>query len=53
MSVLDGQRREWRRVLHEGVVHWVTPDTDELVLGDGRRIPEATARYLAPCEPSK
>jgi 5-oxopent-3-ene-1,2,5-tricarboxylate decarboxylase/2-hydroxyhepta-2,4-diene-1,7-dioate isomerase len=26
---------------------------DELALGDGRRIPEIGAAYLAPCEPSK
>jgi len=53
VSVLDGPRREWRRVLHEGAVHWVTPEASELVFGDGRRIAEADAAYLAPCEPSK
>ena len=53
MSVLEGPREEWRRVLHEGVVHWVRPDGDELVLGDARRIPEADAIYLAPCDPAK
>jgi 5-oxopent-3-ene-1,2,5-tricarboxylate decarboxylase/2-hydroxyhepta-2,4-diene-1,7-dioate isomerase len=53
MSVLEGPRDEWRRVLHEGVQHWVRPDGDELVLGDGRRIAEANATYLAPCVPTK
>src|SRR3954451_20625582 len=53
MSVLDGPRHEWRRVLHEGVVHWVTLDGDELLFGDGRRIRETAACHLAPCEPSK
>jgi 5-oxopent-3-ene-1,2,5-tricarboxylate decarboxylase/2-hydroxyhepta-2,4-diene-1,7-dioate isomerase len=53
MSVLDGRRDEWRRVVHEGVVHWVRPDGAELVLGDGRRIRETDATYLAPCEPTK
>ena len=53
MSVLDGPRDEWRRVLHEGVAQWVRPAGDELVLGDGRRIAEAGAAYLAPCDPAK
>jgi 5-oxopent-3-ene-1,2,5-tricarboxylate decarboxylase/2-hydroxyhepta-2,4-diene-1,7-dioate isomerase len=53
MSVFDGPRRELRRVLHEGVEHWVRPDGEELVLGDGRRIAEATATYLPPCDPTK
>jgi 2-keto-4-pentenoate hydratase/2-oxohepta-3-ene-1,7-dioic acid hydratase in catechol pathway len=53
MSVVDGPRDEWRRVLHAGVVQWVRPDGDELVLGDGRRIAEAGANYLAPCDPTK
>jgi 5-oxopent-3-ene-1,2,5-tricarboxylate decarboxylase / 2-hydroxyhepta-2,4-diene-1,7-dioate isomerase len=53
VSVLDGPRRELRRVLHEGVAHWVTPAGDELILGDGRRIEEATASCLPPVEPTK
>ncbi len=53
MSVLDGPRREVRRILHEGVAYWVSVDGSELVLGDGRRVAEATAIYLAPCEPTK
>jgi len=53
MSVLDGPRDEWRRVLHEGIPQWVRPDGDELVLGDGRRIAEHSATYLAPCDPTK
>jgi 5-oxopent-3-ene-1,2,5-tricarboxylate decarboxylase/2-hydroxyhepta-2,4-diene-1,7-dioate isomerase len=53
MSVLDGPRREIRRILHEGVACWVTCEGDALVLGDGRRVPEADATYLAPCEPTK
>jgi len=40
-------------VLHEGVSEWVTPDGEELVLADGRRIPEAAATYLPPCDPTK
>lgn len=53
MSVLDGPREELRRILHEGQAKWVRPDGDALVLGDGRRIHEAEAAYLAPCEPTK
>jgi 5-oxopent-3-ene-1,2,5-tricarboxylate decarboxylase/2-hydroxyhepta-2,4-diene-1,7-dioate isomerase len=53
VSVLDGPREEWRRILHEGVPAWVRPDGDALVLGDGRRVREAEATHLAPCEPTK
>ena len=53
MSVLDGPRTEWRRILHEGQPKWVRPEGDTLLLGDGRRIAEAEAMYLAPCDPSK
>ena len=52
-SVLTGEREEWRRILHEGRPEWVRPAGEELVLGDGRRIAEAEAIYLAPCEPTK
>ena len=53
MSVFEGPRREIRRILHQGAPVWVTPDGDELVLGDGRRVREADAVHLAPCEPTK
>jgi 5-oxopent-3-ene-1,2,5-tricarboxylate decarboxylase/2-hydroxyhepta-2,4-diene-1,7-dioate isomerase len=53
MSVLDGPREEWRRILHEGVPAWVRPDGDVLVVADGRRVREADATYLAPCTPTK
>lgn len=53
MSVLTGEREEWRRILHEGQAKWVRPSGDTLLLGDGRRIPEAQAVYLPPCKPSK
>lgn len=53
MSVLDGPREEWRRILHEGQPKWVRPDGEALQLLDGRRIAEAEATYLPPCEPSK
>lgn len=41
------------RILLDGSITPVTPDGDELVAGDGRRIPEADATYLPPSEPSK
>ncbi len=41
------------RILLEGSVTTVTADGDDLVAGDGRRIPEADAIYLPPSEPSK
>ncbi|HHC09085.1 MAG TPA: FAA hydrolase family protein [Actinobacteria bacterium] len=53
MNVLAGPREEIRRILYEGRPQWVTPDGEELVLGDGRRIPEAEAHYLPPCDPTK
>ena len=53
MSVLDGPRDEWRRILHEGQPKWVRPVGDRLVLGDGRNIADAEATYLPPCDPTK
>ncbi len=53
MSVLNGTREEWRRILHEGQPRWVRPAGDRLVLGDGRHIADAEATYLPPCNPSK
>ena len=53
MSVLEGEREEWRRILHHGVEEWVRPDHDQLVLADGRTIAETEAVYLFPCNPTK
>ena len=53
MNVLEGPRREVRRILFGGVPYWVDVDGDDLVLGDGRRVAEATAAYLPPCDPTK
>jgi 5-oxopent-3-ene-1,2,5-tricarboxylate decarboxylase/2-hydroxyhepta-2,4-diene-1,7-dioate isomerase len=53
MNVLEGPRSEIRRILHQGTAHWVRCEGDELVLGDGRRVREESATYLAPCEPTK
>jgi 5-oxopent-3-ene-1,2,5-tricarboxylate decarboxylase / 2-hydroxyhepta-2,4-diene-1,7-dioate isomerase len=55
VSVLEGPRRELRRILDGGVPRWVTPSADgtELLVGDGRAVPEESATYLAPCDPTK
>ena len=53
MSVLEGPREEWRRILFEGTPVWVTPKDDILLLGDGRTVVEADAVYLPPCDPTK
>ena len=53
MSVLDGERIERRRILHDGRPEWVRLDGEVLYLADGREVPEADATYLPPCEPTK
>jgi 5-oxopent-3-ene-1,2,5-tricarboxylate decarboxylase/2-hydroxyhepta-2,4-diene-1,7-dioate isomerase len=55
VNVLEGARRELRRVFDGGTPVWVTPSDDgsELVLPDGQRIDEACATYLPPCDPTK
>ncbi|MFO7551875.1 MAG: fumarylacetoacetate hydrolase family protein [Haliea sp.] len=53
MSVFDGPREEWRRILHDGVPKWVRVEGDILVLPEGRTLAEAEATYMAPCDPSK
>lgn len=53
MSVLFGEREEWRRILYQGRSQWVRPVGESLLLGDGRRIAESEAVYLPPCEPTK
>ena len=53
MSVLDGPRRERRRILLGGTEHWCEPDGETLVLADGQLVPEHEAVYLPPCVPTK
>jgi 5-oxopent-3-ene-1,2,5-tricarboxylate decarboxylase / 2-hydroxyhepta-2,4-diene-1,7-dioate isomerase len=53
MSVLNGPREEWRRILHEGHPEWVRCENDRLKLADGRTVVEAEATYLPPCDPTK
>lgn len=53
MNVLEGERTEQRRILCEGRPEWTRVDGDDLVLMDGRRVREADAVYLPPCDPTK
>jgi 5-oxopent-3-ene-1,2,5-tricarboxylate decarboxylase/2-hydroxyhepta-2,4-diene-1,7-dioate isomerase len=52
MSVLDGPRRELRRITFGGSVHTCRLDGDRLVLDDGRTVGEAEAVYAPPAEPT-
>jgi 5-oxopent-3-ene-1,2,5-tricarboxylate decarboxylase/2-hydroxyhepta-2,4-diene-1,7-dioate isomerase len=52
MSVLDGPRREVRRVLCGGRPHHAAIDGDHLVLDDGRRVAPDDVLHLAPVEPA-
>ena len=51
MSVLEGPRRELRRVFVGGRVHGAEVEGDRLVLDDGRVFPERDARYAPPDDP--
>jgi 5-oxopent-3-ene-1,2,5-tricarboxylate decarboxylase / 2-hydroxyhepta-2,4-diene-1,7-dioate isomerase len=51
VNVLEGPRRELRRVLVGGSVATCQPDGDRLVFDDGKSIGEADAVYAAPVEP--
>jgi 5-oxopent-3-ene-1,2,5-tricarboxylate decarboxylase / 2-hydroxyhepta-2,4-diene-1,7-dioate isomerase len=52
MSVLDGPRRDARRVFLGGRIHFCRLEGDRLLLDDGRVIPEADARYAPPVDPT-
>ena len=53
MNVLQGDRFEQRRILFQGRPEWTRVEGDWLVLMDGRRVLEADAIYLPPCDPTK
>jgi 5-oxopent-3-ene-1,2,5-tricarboxylate decarboxylase/2-hydroxyhepta-2,4-diene-1,7-dioate isomerase len=53
MNVLQGDRQEQRRILFEGRPEWTRVDGEWLMLMDGRRVLEADAAYLPPCDPTK
>src|SRR6266566_9802 len=46
-------RMETRRILLDGAAVATVPDGDDLVAGDGRRVPAAQAVYLPPVVPTK
>jgi 5-oxopent-3-ene-1,2,5-tricarboxylate decarboxylase / 2-hydroxyhepta-2,4-diene-1,7-dioate isomerase len=52
MNVLEGPRRELRRVLVGGSAYWAEPVEGGLRLADGRIIEEPVS-YLPPCQPTK
>jgi 5-oxopent-3-ene-1,2,5-tricarboxylate decarboxylase/2-hydroxyhepta-2,4-diene-1,7-dioate isomerase len=53
MKVFEGERLEQRQILCEGRPVWTSVAGDNLLLPDGREIPESEAVYLAPCNPTK
>lgn len=54
MSVLDGPRRERRRIRWQGSEYWCTALADgRLLLDDGREAPAGEVAHLPPCAPSK
>ncbi|MGO9833274.1 MAG: fumarylacetoacetate hydrolase family protein [Polyangiaceae bacterium] len=52
MNVLDGPKRDLRRVVHGGRLRGCRVDGDRLVLDDGRSIAEADAVYASPVDPA-
>src|SRR5437762_2451194 len=53
MSVLEGPRREIRRVMKDGSVYWGEFRDGRIHLADGRSCGEGEVVHLPPCEPSK
>jgi len=53
MSVLEGPRRELRRIVFGGTAYWAEYRAGELHLGDGRVLSERMVEHLPPCAPSK
>jgi len=53
MNVLQGPRREVRRVEFGGSHYWATPKGEGLQLADGRMVALDQVRHLPPCTPSK
>jgi 5-oxopent-3-ene-1,2,5-tricarboxylate decarboxylase / 2-hydroxyhepta-2,4-diene-1,7-dioate isomerase len=52
MSVLDGPRRELRRIVMGGRIHLARREGEQLLLDDGRTLPEREATYAPPVEPT-
>jgi 5-oxopent-3-ene-1,2,5-tricarboxylate decarboxylase/2-hydroxyhepta-2,4-diene-1,7-dioate isomerase len=53
VNVLQGPRREVRRVIYNNSVHWADYDSGELRLDDGRTVSIDAVTHLPPCDPTK
>ena len=53
MNVLEGPRKERRRVIFSGSEYWATPEESGLMLDDGRVVQESSVQHLPPCSPTK
>ena len=53
MNVLQGPRRERRRIMFSGSTFWATPKETGLMLDDGRIVDESVVQHLPPCSPTK
>jgi 5-oxopent-3-ene-1,2,5-tricarboxylate decarboxylase/2-hydroxyhepta-2,4-diene-1,7-dioate isomerase len=53
MSVLEGKRREVRRVIWQGSEHWCEYEGGRIVFADGRSCEEKDVVHLPPCLPTK
>jgi len=53
MNVLQGPRREVRRVVYNGSSYWATVEGEALRLADGRLVQVSEVTHLPPCNPSK
>ena len=49
MSVLEGKRREVRRVIWQGSEHWCEFRDGRIVFADGRSCAEKDVVHLPPC----
>jgi 5-oxopent-3-ene-1,2,5-tricarboxylate decarboxylase / 2-hydroxyhepta-2,4-diene-1,7-dioate isomerase len=53
MNVLEGPRKEIRRVIFGGTHYWASFEGDHLVLPDRREVALEEVVYLPPCNPTK
>ncbi len=53
MNVLQGPRREVRRVIYNGSTYWADYENGSLTLDDGRVVGVDAVTHLAPCDPTK
>ena len=53
MGLLEGPRRELRRVVYAGSATWAEMTDGQLRLSDGRVVDESDVQHLPPCNPTK